>query len=132
VPAPIPIKRLEKPLETLILQGFFAISAVAKRDFSGYNMSYFSPVLRDPEKYRSDTNFQVSQTRHSDARGASLVSPRRRKTRQRGIIKFSTTERKLERAFCEWNAGREASGPSPFPDGRQIVLERFVNGNTGS
>jgi hypothetical protein len=52
----------EKQLETLILQGFGAFPMVAKRGVSGYNMSYFSSDSGDPEKYRSDTKFQVSQT----------------------------------------------------------------------
>jgi hypothetical protein len=59
--ARLPPKRLEKSLETLILQGFYALSPVAKKGFSGYNMSYFNPVLWRPGKVPSAISFQVSK-----------------------------------------------------------------------
>jgi hypothetical protein len=59
VPALMTAAPPEKPPETLILQGFPALSTVAKRGVSGYNMSYFSPALSRLGKVPSDTNFQV-------------------------------------------------------------------------
>jgi len=61
VPGKLPDEAPEKPPETLILQGFRALSPVAKRGISGYNMSYFIPVLSGLGKVPPDTNFQVSK-----------------------------------------------------------------------
>jgi hypothetical protein len=102
--------RLKKPLETLILQGFCAFPMVAKRDVSGYNMSYFNPVLRDPAKYRQIPIFRSlkygvqalarTHSRRPEMLGATSVYRRRRGN--------------LKERFGGWCAGREASESSPF------------------
>jgi len=63
VPAAPPAQAPKKRPETLILQGFRGLPAVAKRGFSSYNMSYFNPALIQLGKRPSDTNFQVGKNR---------------------------------------------------------------------
>jgi len=62
VSARSPAAHPEKPLETLILQRFCPLPAVAKRHISGYNMSYFKPVLCGSVKASPDTNISGLQT----------------------------------------------------------------------
>jgi hypothetical protein len=70
-----PAAHPEKPLETLIFQRFCVTSAVAKRGISGYNMSYFKPVLCGSFKYRRTPIFQVSKSRRFGLRASFLERP---------------------------------------------------------
>jgi hypothetical protein len=67
-------------------------------------MSYFNPVLEDPEKYRRTPVFRSLKHGVSDTPGAVVSPPKAR----RALVWFSRRRGNLKELGGGWSAGREA------------------------